>query len=141
MPLDRVGDDILVDFGGDDLLVGLVDLDDLLDLPIDVVCEKGWRSCPLHVILQKIFGPIVVLGFEHAHEAKSGCAVEIAGIEEDRRHKYAALELFQQREGAVDGEQRAGSVDEDDVGARVGVGRASAPPPDRPAARIPPERW
>ena len=41
VPLDRVGHDIFVDFGGDDVLVGLVDLDDLFDAPVDVIGEKG----------------------------------------------------------------------------------------------------
>jgi hypothetical protein len=40
MPLDGVGDDVLVDFGGDYGLGGLVDLDDLFDLPVDVVGKQ-----------------------------------------------------------------------------------------------------
>ena len=55
MPLDGVGDDVLVDFGGDDVLGGLVDLDDLLDLPGDVVGEQ--RGDLRHgTSPQKIFG-------------------------------------------------------------------------------------
>ena len=35
-----VGDDVLVELVADDLLVGLVDLDDLLDPPVDVAGEE-----------------------------------------------------------------------------------------------------
>src|ERR1039458_195759 len=37
----RVRDNILANFGSDDVGVGLVDLDDLLDLPSDVIRENG----------------------------------------------------------------------------------------------------
>ena len=37
---DRVGDDVLVDLVAEDLFVGLVDLDDLLDATMDVVGEE-----------------------------------------------------------------------------------------------------
>jgi len=37
----RVRDYVLVDFVADDLLVGLVDLDDLLDTTMDVVGEES----------------------------------------------------------------------------------------------------
>ena len=47
----------------------------------------------------------------------------VAGVEEDRRDVDAALQLLEQREGPVDGEERAGPQDEDDVAQRVGVGR------------------
>jgi hypothetical protein len=54
---DRVRDDVLVDLVADDLLVGLVDLDDLLDATVDVVGEQRLdgvgSSCG---VPQKIFG-------------------------------------------------------------------------------------
>ena len=37
---DRVGHDVLVDLVAEDLLVGLVDLDDLFDAAMDVVGEE-----------------------------------------------------------------------------------------------------
>ena len=37
---DRVGGDVFVDLLADELLVGLVDLDDLFDVPLDVGCEE-----------------------------------------------------------------------------------------------------
>ena len=37
---DAVGGDVLGDLGVDRLLVGLVDLDDLLDLPVEVAFEQ-----------------------------------------------------------------------------------------------------
>jgi hypothetical protein len=46
--LDRSRCDILIDFAGNDVLGGLVDLDDLFNLSIDVAGEK--------VNPQKIFG-------------------------------------------------------------------------------------
>ena len=64
---------------------------------------------------------VVVLGVEHAHEAQAGRAVEVAGVEEHGRDVDAALELLEQREGAVHREERAGPQDEDDVAQRVGV--------------------
>jgi hypothetical protein len=55
---DRVGDDVLVDLVAEDLLVGLVDLDDLLDATVDVVGEErrwAWASS-CRWPPQKIFG-------------------------------------------------------------------------------------
>ena len=55
---DRVGDDVLVDLVAEDLLVGLVDLDDLFDATMDVVGEEvliGVRGHRRHPP-QKIFG-------------------------------------------------------------------------------------
>ena len=37
---DGVGDDVLVDLVADDLLIGLVDLDDFFDAPVDVAGEE-----------------------------------------------------------------------------------------------------
>ena len=46
---------------------------------------------------------------------RAGGAVEEAGIEEHRRDVQLALELFEERGGAIHGEERAGTDDEDDV--------------------------
>src|SRR5205085_2318986 len=64
---------------------------------------------------------IVVLGVEHAHEAQTRCAIEVAGIEENRRNINTALELLKKREGPINREERPGSQDEDDVLERIGI--------------------
>src|SRR5437867_3424333 len=64
---------------------------------------------------------VVVLGVKHAHEAQTRCAIEVAGVEENRRNIYAALQLLEEREGPVDREKRPGSQDEDDVLERIGI--------------------
>ena len=48
---DRVGDDVLVDLVADDLFVGLVDLDDLLDTPMDVVREERLDGCIVIIVV------------------------------------------------------------------------------------------
>src|SRR4030088_564459 len=54
----------------------------------------------------KDLGSIVVLGGQDTHETKTGGAVELTGIEEDRWDTDLTLELLQQRRGSIDGEQR-----------------------------------
>jgi hypothetical protein len=53
-----IGDDVLVDLVENALFVGLIDLDDLLDAPTDVVSEEGpdGLSCHWKDPYQKIFG-------------------------------------------------------------------------------------
>ena len=56
-----------------------------------------------------------------AHEAEARGAVELARIEEDGRDVHLALQLLEQRQGSIDGEERPGPHDEHDVAKRVGV--------------------
>jgi hypothetical protein len=93
--LDRVGHDVLADFRSNPVGRGLVDLDDLLDLPGDVVVEK--RCYLAHgVHPSEDLGAVIMLGIEHAHEANPGRPVEVARIKQDRRNQHAALQLLQQ---------------------------------------------
>ena len=62
-----------------------------------------------------------MLSCEHTHESEPGRAVEIAWIEQDCWHRDPSLQLFQQRERALDGKQGTGPHDEYDVTERVGV--------------------
>jgi len=64
-----------------------------------------------------------MLGIEFAHEAKAGSPVEVARIEQDGRHVHAPLQLLQQRERPIDGEQRPGAGNQDDIPPGVGVAR------------------
>ena len=54
MAADGVSGDVLLDLLEDDLVVGLVDLDDLLDPPVDVAAEEGLDGGGVRA--QKIFG-------------------------------------------------------------------------------------
>ena len=124
---DRVGDDVLVDLVADDLFVGLVDLDDFLDATVDVVGEERLDGRGGHRRQSsEDLRAVVVLGVEHAHEAQPCRAIEVAGVEENGRNVDAALELLEEREGPVHGEERARAQDEDDVAQRIGVIRACA---------------
>ena len=55
---DGVGGDVLGELLADELLVGLVDLDDLFDVPLDVGGEEVFddRGCHVWLVSQKIFG-------------------------------------------------------------------------------------
>ena len=68
-----------------------------------------------------------MLGSEHAHEPEPSSTVEIAWIEQDRGHGDPSLQLLQQRESAIDGEQGPRSHDEDDVAKRIASGRLPSP--------------
>ena len=134
---DRVGGDVLGELVADELLVGLVDLDDLFDVPLDVAGEEvfddGWRSSSGSFL--EDLRSVVVLGVEDAHEAEARGAVELARIEEHGGNVHLALELLEQRRGAVDGEERARPDDEDDVAKRVGVAGDALRQRGRRAAR------
>ena len=119
---DGVGGDVLGELLADELLVGLVDLDDLFDVPLDVggeeVFDDALRSCRL-VSRRSSVGSCARR--RDAHEAEAGGAVELARIEEDGRDVHLALQLLEQRRGSIDGEERSGPDDEDDVAERIGV--------------------
>src|SRR5689334_20712477 len=66
---------------------------------------------------------IVVLGGQDTHEPEAGGAVELTRIEEHSGNTDLALELLEQRRGPIDGEQRPGANDEDDVAKRIDIGR------------------
>src|SRR5205823_4580195 len=70
-------------------------------------------------IPSKDFWAVVMFSCEHTHEPEPGGAVEIAWVEQDCWHRDPALQLLQQREGAVDREQGTGSHDEHDLTERV----------------------
>ena len=82
-----VGHDVLVDLVAQDIVVGLIDLDDLLDATMDVVGKEGFDELVVMTgFPSKDLWAIVVLGSEHAHEAEPRRTVEIARIEKDRGH-------------------------------------------------------
>ena len=93
---DRVGGDVLGELVADDLLVGLIDLDDLFDVALDVACEEALDEVWLMHLLLEDLRSVVVLGVEDAHEAQARGAVELTGVEEDGGHVHLALQLLEQ---------------------------------------------
>ena len=87
MRLDGVGDDVLVDLGANDVLVGLVDLDDLLDLREMSLANRSLIVVTVILGSSEDLRAIVVLGVEHAHESEPRGAVEVARVEEHRRER------------------------------------------------------
>src|SRR5262245_41974071 len=65
--------------------------------------------------------PVVVFRVEHAHERQTGGAVERTGVEEHGGYSDASLELFEEGERPVHGEERAGAEDEHNVEVRVAL--------------------
>src|SRR5438045_1223723 len=76
-------------------------------------CVGIWRS------LSKDLRTVVMLCVQHTHEAKSGGAIQVAGIEEDGWHVDTTLELLEQRKGSVHREKGSRPHDEDDIAKRV----------------------
>ena len=93
--LDGIRHDVLAKLFTNDLFVGLVDLDHLLDASGDVVCEKVLDCLVSHHAPLEDLWPVVVFCVEHAHEAEAGSAVEFSWVEEDGGDVDLALELFE----------------------------------------------
>ncbi len=64
-----------------------------------------------------------MLGVEHTHEPKARGAVEHARVEQDGRDCDLALELLEQRERAIEREERPDSNDEAQVPDRITLAR------------------
>ena len=63
-----------------------------------------------------------MLRLEHAHEPQACYAIELAGIEEHRRHVELPLELFEQGRRPIEGEERARADDKNEVARRLPPG-------------------
>ena len=93
--LNRLGGDVFADLLFDDVLIGLIDLDDLLDVTRDVAGKKFTDERHNLGRLEN-FRAVVRLRIADAHETEAGGAIELTGIKEDARHMHLALELFKQ---------------------------------------------
>ena len=109
---DGIRDDVFLDLAAEDGVVGLVNLDDLLDGAVHLTGEQfldAWHG------RSKDAGAVVEVRVEDAHEAEAGGTFHFAGVEQDGGDVQSSLHLLEERVGPIHGKEGPGAVEEHDV--------------------------
>ena len=93
-----VGGDVLGDFLVYRLFVGLIDLNDLFDLPTEITCQECANSVHVAVSSAINLHAIVAqcLSVRQIHEAEAHGALNGTGIEQDSRDPRLPLHLVEE---------------------------------------------
>ena len=94
MATDRLGNHVFLELVADDLLLGLVDFDHLLDASEDVAGEQVLDGFHGHLGPSEDFRTVVVLGVQDTHEPQPRRAVQYTRVKENRGNVDFALELL-----------------------------------------------